>query len=1247
MVSSSGKYTVGAYLSSNNVTTGFYFREWGVFAQDPDLGEILYCYGNVGAGAEYIAAGGGSDAVEKQLDAITIIGNAANVSAVLDESLVFPSRREFEEHKEAEVLDHPDGSVKTAKLANGAATDDKIGNRTISDSTPPTSNTGKLTGLLSGLANMIKSITGGSTWRTAPGMTIAAIKTILDAATNAATANTLIKRDANGRAKVAAPSATDDIARKAEVDAAISTAAADATSKANAAQSAAISAAASDATSKANAAQAAAISAAASDATSKVNAHASDTIKHITASERTNWNAKETTTGAQAKANAVQTNLNTHTDNSTVHITAAERTAWNTKPNKDGTLQENLNSEMVNGWRVFTGASAIGLNDTATMQQIFDALPDKSKFFMNVFSSNMGGLGLPHSGNLEVTRISSSRGFALYYSVNGVFMRGNFNGNGSWAGWDEIAELDSPTFTGTPTTTEPPAEDDSSRISTTAFAKARAIAANHPVISAKVPSDPPSSYPNGRSVFTIGSSASSGNWPIGYALVETVKAGPNRIYQIMYPTQAGYAESIQFRNQTTTVSDEWSNWLEIPSLNSPNFKGTPTAPTANINTKNNQIANTEFVNSYAVNSVASGSSSDPNTTQESYILTNHGNGPGGGLYWHIYTMFYSNKTANRAQIAVSYNNPTSALLRIRQCFSGSWTDWKDMAPLDSPNFSGNVRVPTAATGSNDTTAANTSFVQKTVDNANSIKAIDNRTVRPNNLKDDSLAHYFSTLGGMTGSANTSYVDILALNGYHDTSGQKVNALVFAKGNQAIYHYQGTYGSTTWGSPKTLAYTDAIPEIATEAEAEAGADNTAMMTPWRVKQAIDNRTRYGTTTGSATAYVLTLSPAPSKLYSGMDVKVKLHTNTGTNPTLNVNGLGAKALYASNGTDRFQGVAGRIYTFIYDGTAFILASGGGWGTGDVVPLDKIAIETGNVATEVWANTEVVSGNDVAVDSSGNVYSAHISGKQIRKLNSLGEEVWANTDVGSGNAVAVDTSGNVYAANGVLVGSKSVRKLSSSGSEIWAKTDAGVANDITVDSSGTVYVAHSSSKQIRKLNSSGTELWAKTDVDSGQGVAVDSSGNVYCANSVALGGKAVRKLNSSGTEVWAKTDVANARSIAVDSSGNVYTAHNVTTGNKVLRKLDPSGSEIWAITNSSSFDAVTADDAGYAYAVSGTSGAQVRKFGRDGTEVWRNGGMTLGKGVAVDSSGNVYTAHSGTTAGAKYVRKLSQNVLGYKVL
>lgn len=100
-----------------------------------------------------------------------------------------------------------------------SATDAIIGSRTVSDTTAPTGDTGTVTTLFGWLASMIKAITGGATWRTLPGMSIAAIKSVLDAATNVGTASTLMKRDANGRAQVAAPSAAADIARKDTVDA--------------------------------------------------------------------------------------------------------------------------------------------------------------------------------------------------------------------------------------------------------------------------------------------------------------------------------------------------------------------------------------------------------------------------------------------------------------------------------------------------------------------------------------------------------------------------------------------------------------------------------------------------------------------------------------------------------------------------------------------------------------------------------------------------------------------------------------------------------------------------------------------------------------------------------------------------------------------------------------------------------------------------------------------------------------------
>jgi phage-related tail fiber protein len=72
------------------------------------------------------------------------------------------SQSAFDSHMNGAILDHPDNSV----------TDAKIGERTISDVVVPGSSNGLLTSLLSGLAYMIRMITGKPDWRTAPALNL-------------------------------------------------------------------------------------------------------------------------------------------------------------------------------------------------------------------------------------------------------------------------------------------------------------------------------------------------------------------------------------------------------------------------------------------------------------------------------------------------------------------------------------------------------------------------------------------------------------------------------------------------------------------------------------------------------------------------------------------------------------------------------------------------------------------------------------------------------------------------------------------------------------------------------------------------------------------------------------------------------------------------------------------------------------------------------------------------------------------
>ncbi|MCY9541864.1 tail fiber protein, partial [Paenibacillus alvei] len=138
-----GKAVLGAVLSNQEVTTGFYFREVGVFAQDPDEGEILYGYGNSGANAEYIPPAGGADIIEKSIDAIIIVGQAQNVSAIIDSSLIFASQ------------DDVDAAEARAK----AYTDQKVKDIDLSKITPESIGAAKQTDFTAHLQDNTKHIT--------------------------------------------------------------------------------------------------------------------------------------------------------------------------------------------------------------------------------------------------------------------------------------------------------------------------------------------------------------------------------------------------------------------------------------------------------------------------------------------------------------------------------------------------------------------------------------------------------------------------------------------------------------------------------------------------------------------------------------------------------------------------------------------------------------------------------------------------------------------------------------------------------------------------------------------------------------------------------------------------------------------------------------------------------------------------------------------------------------------------------
>lgn len=92
--------TVGGVFTNDQTNDGFYYRELGLYADDPDedVGEVLYCYGNCGDLAEWIPPTGGATIVEKTIDIVTAIGTATNVTAYIPAD-AYATKEDYENYK--------------------------------------------------------------------------------------------------------------------------------------------------------------------------------------------------------------------------------------------------------------------------------------------------------------------------------------------------------------------------------------------------------------------------------------------------------------------------------------------------------------------------------------------------------------------------------------------------------------------------------------------------------------------------------------------------------------------------------------------------------------------------------------------------------------------------------------------------------------------------------------------------------------------------------------------------------------------------------------------------------------------------------------------------------------------------------------------------------------------------------------------------------------------------------------------
>jgi phage-related tail fiber protein len=119
--SGSGQAVLKSVLNNESLSKGFYWREIGVFATDPQLGEILYAYTNANDGEIYVPDKA-TNIYTTPLNLNLYISNASNVTAVIDSSLVYATKQDIADIKSGVITVGMAAKVSNVLTFSGGST---------------------------------------------------------------------------------------------------------------------------------------------------------------------------------------------------------------------------------------------------------------------------------------------------------------------------------------------------------------------------------------------------------------------------------------------------------------------------------------------------------------------------------------------------------------------------------------------------------------------------------------------------------------------------------------------------------------------------------------------------------------------------------------------------------------------------------------------------------------------------------------------------------------------------------------------------------------------------------------------------------------------------------------------------------------------------------------------------------------------------------------------------------------------
>jgi sugar lactone lactonase YvrE len=242
---------------------------------------------------------------------------------------------------------------------------------------------------------------------------------------------------------------------------------------------------------------------------------------------------------------------------------------------------------------------------------------------------------------------------------------------------------------------------------------------------------------------------------------------------------------------------------------------------------------------------------------------------------------------------------------------------------------------------------------------------------------------------------------------------------------------------------------------------------------------------------------------------------------------------------------------------------------------------------------------------------------------------------------NDIAIDSSGNVWTGN---ISTNSLSEFSPTGAAVSSAsgyTGGGISGPISiaVDAAGNVWIANNGNNSISNFSFAGAAIsgasgYTGGGLNSPTSIAIDALGNAWTCNGLSSS-NSLSKFSSSGTAISGSSGYIGGGlsapiSIAVDASGNVWT----TNSSNSLSKFSSSGTPI--SPNAPNFGPYTGGglDIPYGIAIDGSSnvwaanhaGNSISVFSSSGTPLsngFLGGGLNTPFGIAIDGSGNVWVA------------------------